>query len=64
MNLCKCGQELILKPLPGVVAFPRRLECPIHGYLYSEERKDSFGIAEWPEEICDYSAGIHSEGYD
>jgi DNA-directed RNA polymerase subunit RPC12/RpoP len=28
----KCGAKLVLKPVPGAKSFPRRLECPTHGW--------------------------------
>jgi hypothetical protein len=28
----KCGKALVLKPVPGAIQFPRRLECPEHGW--------------------------------
>jgi ssDNA-binding Zn-finger/Zn-ribbon topoisomerase 1 len=42
MALCphcpKCGVELVLKPVPGAVKFPQRLECPEHGYVMQPEK--------------------------
>ena len=28
----KCGASLVLRPVPGATSFPRRLECPTHGW--------------------------------
>ncbi len=28
----KCGEALVLGPVPGAKTFPRRLECPTHGW--------------------------------
>jgi hypothetical protein len=28
----KCGATLVLRPVPGAKNFPRRLECPTHGW--------------------------------
>jgi hypothetical protein len=28
----KCGANLVLRPVPGAKTFPRRLECPTHGW--------------------------------
>jgi hypothetical protein len=28
----KCGETLVLRPVPGAKTFPRRLECPTHGW--------------------------------
>jgi hypothetical protein len=27
-----CGAELVARPVPGAKNFPRRLECPEHGW--------------------------------
>lgn len=35
MNCEICDKEMILKPVPGAGRFPRRLECPEHGYLHA-----------------------------
>jgi len=37
-----CGTLLQPKPVPGAVHFPRRLECPLHGYIVERisPRKD------------------------
>jgi hypothetical protein len=38
MSKCpKCGAELVLKPVPGAVKFPQRLECPEHGWQEEEK---------------------------
>ena len=29
---CPCGMSLILRPVPGALNYPRRLECPTCGY--------------------------------
>ena len=34
----KCGAALILKPVPGAKHFPRRLECPTHGWRKESAR--------------------------
>jgi hypothetical protein len=34
----KCGAALVLKPVPGAVRFPQRLECPEHGYVMQPEK--------------------------
>lgn len=31
-QFCKCGLELIPKPVPGAIHYPRRLECPACGW--------------------------------
>jgi hypothetical protein len=28
----KCGEPLVLKPVPGAKRFPLRLECAVHGW--------------------------------
>jgi hypothetical protein len=34
MQTCpKCNAPLVLKPVPGALKFPQRLECPGHGRL-------------------------------
>jgi hypothetical protein len=53
MTQCSCGETLVLKPVPGSAAFPRRLECPTHGYAFQEKRNNIFGIQEFPDEIVD-----------
>jgi len=53
MDRCTCGEMLLLKPIPGSTGFPRRLECPMHGYVFREKRNDKFGIQEFPDEIID-----------
>ncbi len=38
--LSECNLEQILCPVPGARSFPRRLECPKHGY--GAERHSNF----------------------
>jgi hypothetical protein len=33
MTCPKCNAPLVLKPVPGALKFPQRLECPVHGWL-------------------------------
>jgi hypothetical protein len=33
MTCPKCNAPLIVKPVPGALKFPQRLECPVHGWL-------------------------------
>jgi hypothetical protein len=33
----KCGAILVAKPVPGAKQFPRRLECPEHGWQQEEK---------------------------
>ncbi|HXN73302.1 MAG TPA: hypothetical protein VN861_12220 [Candidatus Acidoferrales bacterium] len=34
----KCGAPLVLRPVPGAKQFPRRLECPQHGWTAETPR--------------------------
>ena len=34
----KCGATLVLRPVPGAIEFPLRLECPEHGWIQEEPR--------------------------
>jgi hypothetical protein len=34
----KCGAALVLKPVPGALKFPQRLECPEHGWQQEKFR--------------------------
>jgi len=34
----KCGAALLTKPVPGARNFPRRLECPEHGWQQEKPR--------------------------
>jgi hypothetical protein len=34
----KCGATLVLRPVPGAIKFPLRLECPEHGWIQEEPR--------------------------
>lgn len=64
MTQCSCGEMLVLKPVPGSTGFPRRLECPTHGYVFQEKRNNVFGIQEFPEEIVDRDvAGSSAYGF-
>jgi DNA-directed RNA polymerase subunit RPC12/RpoP len=38
MKCRKCGAKLIAKPVPGAKQFPRRLECPEHGWQQEKLR--------------------------
>jgi hypothetical protein len=38
MKCQKCGAALIAKPVPGAKQFPRRLECPEHGWQQEKPR--------------------------
>jgi hypothetical protein len=38
MKCPKCGARLIAKPVPGAMQFPRRLECPEHGWQQEKLR--------------------------
>ena len=33
MTCPKCNAPLVVKPVPGALKFPQRLECPVHGWL-------------------------------
>jgi hypothetical protein len=33
MTCPKCNAPLVVKPFPGALKFPQRLECPVHGWL-------------------------------
>jgi hypothetical protein len=36
MNCSVCEQQMQPKPVPGAIRFPRRMECPTHGYSLRE----------------------------
>jgi hypothetical protein len=38
INCPKCGAPLVLRPVPGAKQFPRRLECPQHGWTAEAPR--------------------------
>jgi hypothetical protein len=38
MKCAKCGAELVARPVPGAKRFPRRLECPEHGWQQEKLR--------------------------
>jgi hypothetical protein len=38
MKCQKCGAALVAKPVPGAKQFPRRLECPEHGWQQEQPR--------------------------
>ena len=38
MKCPKCGATLVAKPVPGAKSFPRRLECPEHGWQQEKPR--------------------------
>ena len=38
MKCAKCGAELVARPVPGAKQFPRRLECPEHGWQQEKLR--------------------------
>ena len=52
IETCDCGLTLILRPVPGAKYFPRRLECPEHGY--PQERKSSLFMKNLPSDWCNY----------
>jgi hypothetical protein len=33
MTCPKCNAPHVVKPVPGALKFPQRLECPVHGWL-------------------------------
>lgn len=33
LELPECNAKLVVKPVPGAIRFPQRLECPEHGWL-------------------------------
>lgn len=63
MNCVKCDEVLVVKPVPGAIQFPRRLECPVHGY-YQEPFSSSSpnGLDGWREEMAELT-DYASEAY-
>lgn len=40
---CYCGEELQPRPVPGALHYPKRLECPLHGYM--QEKRSGFEVS-------------------
>ena len=45
----ECGVEMQPRPVPGATRFPRRLECPTHGYYHERRSGMADAAPDWRE---------------
>jgi hypothetical protein len=61
-----CSSTLEPKPVPGAIHFPRRLECPQHGYVTPEQlRNNKCAVSEtedWREGLKDIPSYAYEDG--